>query len=292
MLTSSVRRRAFRLVELVVVVGIVALLAGLILPVVLKVREASHRIASENNLKQIALATINCADTNGGKLPRPDDAAYPYEKGELAADGKPQKTGYGPPFFHIIPYIECTNLYHDSYADEDGLYLAKRLRGTPYSIYQARDDPTVDRSSDSCSYAVNELAFAAPGGKGYRSFPAGFPDGTSNTLLLAEQYARQYGTRGSGWTEPRIFRPYTEENGKRVPKDPPYQDRPRVGRDSFDGERPQSFRSSGLLVAVADGSVHALSKNEKMWTAKLFYEACTPDGGEWGGCGGGFGADW
>ncbi len=280
MRTSTMRRRAFRLIELVVVLGIGLLVVGLILPAVLKVRGAAHRTTSQNNLKLMAVATILCAETYNGKLPRPEDAAYPFEKGEMPHDG----TGYGPPLFHIIPWVEASvernTFYKDSYSDEDGLHLARRLRGRPCIFYQAPDDPTLDRASDSCSYAVNELAFAPPGGKGYRRIPADFPDGTSNTVLYAEQYARQYGTWGTGWAEPRVFRPYTEVDGERIPKAPPYQDRPRVGRDAFDGERPQAFRSSGLLVGLADGTVHATSPKDGWLTARRFYEACTPDGGE------------
>jgi type II secretory pathway pseudopilin PulG len=277
MVTSSVGRRAFRLVELLVVLGIVALLAGLILPAVLKVREASHRIASENNLKSIALATINCAETNGGKLPHPGDDAYPIEKGGVAEDGNPRRTGYGPPFFHIIPYVECSGLYNSSYSDEDGLYAAKRLRGTPYRIFQSPDDPTVDRSSDSCSYAVNELVFATRNGQGFMYFPKDIHDGTSNTIFYAEQYSHQYGNTGTGWTEPRTFRSYTMNGDVRVPKNPPFQDRPRVGRDTFDGERPQSFRPGGLVIVFADGSTRVFGKEIG---AKRFFEACTPDDGD------------
>jgi type II secretory pathway pseudopilin PulG len=273
---TSSARRPFRLVDLVVALAVFALLASMWLPAILHVREASRRIASSNNLKQIALATINCAETNDGKLPRPGDAGYPIEKGEVEADGTPRQTGYGPPFFHIIPYIESTRYYHDSYSNEDHLYSAKRLRGTPFFIYQALDDPTRDKAGDSCSYAVNELAFARPEGKAFRHYPSDFPDGTLNTIFFAEQYARQYGSWGTGWTEPRIFRPYTEDNGERIPKDPPFQNRPTVGRDIFDGQRPQSFRAGGLLVVMASGDVRTVSKEV---TAKTFYDACTPDGG-------------
>jgi Protein of unknown function (DUF1559) len=273
---TSSTRKPYRLVDLVVALAVLALLVSMWLPMVLHVREASRRIASTNNLKAIALATINCAEFHEGVLPRPDDAGYPYEKGELTADGTPRITGYGPPFFHIIPYIECNSYYHDSYSDEDHLYSSKRLRGTPLLIYQAPDDPTRDKTGDSCSYAVNELAFAPPNGKAFRHYPFDFPDGTSNTILFAEQYARQYGSWGTGWTEPRTFRPYTEENGERIPKDPPFQNRPTVGRDAFDSERPQSFRYGGPLVATASWDVRVIGAQV---TDKTFYDACTPDGG-------------
>src|SRR5262245_42640649 len=98
------RWRGFTLIELLVVIAIIAILIGLLVPAVQKVREAAARTDCTNNLKQMALATVNCADTNQRQLP-PSVGIYP--RGTWGPN-----QGDGGLLMFILPYIEQKNLYN------------------------------------------------------------------------------------------------------------------------------------------------------------------------------------
>jgi prepilin-type N-terminal cleavage/methylation domain-containing protein len=91
-------RRGFTLIELLVVIAIIAVLIGLLLPAVLKVREAANRMSCANNLKQIGLALLNFENTRG-KFP-PGLVQGPLPEAGVT---KSVKHGWGP---FILPFIE------------------------------------------------------------------------------------------------------------------------------------------------------------------------------------------
>jgi prepilin-type N-terminal cleavage/methylation domain-containing protein len=199
-------RCAFTLIELLVVIAIIAILIGLLLPAVQKVRSASLRVSSTNNLKQIGLAVHQFSECRSDRLPDPSEPINPSYPA-TAANPWNQATG---PLFQILPYVEQSALYDaihaiSNQAAYDAIMPTQQGRSAIVKTFISPADPTNPSSQvyitgspvpinnglwGTASYGYNPLVF--------RTVPTGFgrsfQDGTSCTLMFTEKYQ----TCGSG----------------------------------------------------------------------------------------------
>jgi prepilin-type N-terminal cleavage/methylation domain-containing protein/prepilin-type processing-associated H-X9-DG protein len=170
-------RRGFTLIELLVLIAIIAVLIGLLLPAVQKVREASNRSACANNLKQCGLAVHSAHDTYG--IIPTVWSYYPY-----ASPSAPLATVQ----FHLLPFLE-----------QQAVYNTKNLKAV-VKTYLCPSDPSAPLAGDARgNYQPNESAFGKENGNAagnaagkatpaFNDFTRSFPDGLSNTILFGERY--------------------------------------------------------------------------------------------------------
>ncbi|MCE9566390.1 MAG: DUF1559 domain-containing protein [Planctomycetes bacterium] len=121
----SVRRSGFTLIELLVVIAIIAVLIGLLLPAVQKVREAAARIKCANNLKQLGLGLHNYHDAN---------SRFPVGQKRAILGQYDQNAEQGTWAFWLLPYIEQGNLYGK--CDLTRGFYATSWAGHPNAIFK------------------------------------------------------------------------------------------------------------------------------------------------------------
>jgi len=299
MLNLFKKSRGFTLIELLVVIAIIAILIGLLLPAVQKVREAAARMQCSNNLKQMGVAIHNYASANQDKL-------IPAMANWTMAGGANQYPG-GNFHWHMMPFIEQGNILTTLSAGN--IYYSWGASGsvsgtntsTAVKTYRCPSDPTPSaggaRGNDSNGWPVtgyfrnyllfDSSTFTTTSGHGWTlsKYSIGnIPDGTSNTVGVVERFADLMPNAYSGSQYSGLYTHHGQDRyhwgySQWAPVYGQWSTgAPQVGVKPSQAAYylPSSGHSTSVQVLLMDGSVRGVTGGG---SAATWLNAITPDDG-------------